>query len=321
MLSVLKNNYCRMLQRLPAVLIMTVITLVSIILAIYITGTQQVKGHIVYVSQTSPTTVSSKYLSVVTMTKEPPYSSLVKQQYDAFVIDNGNGRYDIKTLKSEDYKKMIEGLLKNPNVPVKLQNTDRGVGENIIGFMMMFLLMSTFMNLFTFADDKEQNQLARIASSPIRFSGYLAAHCIYCLSMFLPEYLMLVIMKLLGFDIGFSLLQYALLYAVIGFFGISLALLLHTLIKKPDNANMLGNSILVLSSVLAGSFYSFSKGNAVLDNVVKVLPQKQLLDFAHYLQNGDAFAHIAPLLYIIVFSAALFAVSCVILTRKYVKKI
>lgn len=321
MLSVLINNYCRIFKRLPLMLIMIAVTLVSIVFAVYITGTQQVKGHIVFVSKTSVTSVNSKYLSVVTMKTEPPYSDLVKQRYDAYVIDRGSGNFEIKTLRSNDFKNMVMAVLKNPGVKIPPQKTDRGVGVNIIGFMMMFLLMSTFMNLFTFADDKEQKQLERIAISPIRFPGYLAAHFIYCLSMFLPQYLMVVILKLSGFNIGFSLLQYALMFAVIGFLGISTAMLLHTLIKKPDNANMLGNSIIVLTSVLAGSFYSFSKNNAVLDNIVKVLPQKQIMDFALHLQNGDSLSHLAPLIYAVAFSLVLFSASCAILAKKYVKRV
>ena len=105
--------------------------------------------------------------------------------------------------------------------------------------MMMFVLTFASFNLFVFADDKEQGQLRRVATAPVSFGFYLAAHCLFCISLLLPEYLLLVTLKLLGWDIGFSLLQYAGLLAILGLFGISLSLLLHTLIKKPDNANML----------------------------------------------------------------------------------
>jgi ABC-2 type transport system permease protein len=310
-----------MLERLVPVLIMTAITLASIVLAVYVTGTQQVKGHIVIVSQTGTTSVSSKYLSVVTMKKEPPYSALVRQQYDAYVIDKGNGNIDIKTLKNAQFKGLLLQLIKNPKVPIPTQKTDRGVGVNIIGFLMMFLLMGGFMHLFTFAEDKEQGQLVRIATSPVSFAVYIAAHCIYCLSMFLPTYLLIVVMKLIGLNIGFSLLQYALLFVILSVLGISFALLLNTFIKKPDNANMLGNSIVMLTSVLAGSFFSFNKGNSMLDNMIKILPQKEFIDFAQHMQNGDALTHLAPLFYVIVFSAVLFLVAYVKLTSQYVKKI
>jgi ABC-2 type transport system permease protein len=187
--------------------------------------------------------------------------------------------------------------------------------------MMMFLLMITFSNLFAFADDKEQGQLRRIAATPASFVGYLAAHCVYCLTFFLPEYILLVILKLIGWNIGFSLLQYAGLITVLGFLGISFALLLNTLIKKPDNANMLGNSVTVLTSILAGSFYSFSKNNVVLDHMIKLLPQKELMNYAQYMQNGSAGQHSASIFYIIIFSAALLVFSYTVLRQKYVKKV
>jgi len=321
MLAILKNNYCRMLQRLSSILVMTVIMLLSIILAVYVTSSQQVKANIAVISENDITPVSSKQLSVTVMKNEPPYSDLVKHQYDAYVIDRGNGKYYIKTLKNQQFKSMVLMLLKNPHTVLPHQSTDRGVGVNIIGFLMMFLLMEAFMNMFTFADDKEKGQLSRIVTAPVSLTGYLAAHCIYCLSMFLPAYLMLIIMKVVGFNIGFTLLQYALLLLLIGMLGISFALMLNMFLKKPDNANMLGNSIIMLTSVLAGGFYSFSKDNKVLDYIAKILPQKHILDFAQYIQNGSSLTHLQPLFYVIGVSLLFFSVTCIKLRMQYVKKI
>jgi ABC-2 type transport system permease protein len=300
---------------------MTAITLVSIVLAIYVTGVSQVKGHVVWVSETAAAPASSKMLSIVAEKQEPPYSALVRQQYDAYVIDKGNGDYSIITLRNGQFKAMLTELLKNPDAPIPTDKSDRGVGVNIFGFMLMFLLMGVFMNLFTFADDKEKGQLSRIAISPVSFSGYLAAQFIYCLSMFLPSYLMIALMKAIGFNIGFSLLQYALLLFVLALLGISFCLLLNTLLKKPDNASMLGNVILVLSSILSGSFYSFSKDNRILDDIVKILPQKQLLDFAQELQNGGVLSNLMPLCYVVAFSLVLFTLAYVILVKQFVKRI
>ena len=84
---------------------------------------------------------------------------------------------------------------------------------------------------------------------------------------------------------------------------------------------MLGNSVTVLTSVLAGSFYSFSRNNAALDAVTRALPQKELLDFAQALQSGNAASHIGDAAYVVIFSLALFIFSLTILRRMYVKKI
>ncbi|MDR3644743.1 MAG: hypothetical protein P4M02_06695, partial [Clostridia bacterium] len=90
---------------------------------------------------------------------------------------------------------------------------------------------------------------------------------------------------------------------------------------KPDNASMLGNSITVLTSVLAGSFYSFSKDNTMLDRIMKLLPQKEIMDFAQSMQDGSAWQHSGSILYAIAFSLALFVFSCIVLRRIYVKKV
>jgi ABC-2 type transport system permease protein len=321
-LSVLKNNYYRTVPRIGPLILITVITLASTLFAVYMTGVQQVKGHVVVVSSDSSAALpkSSRLLDVTVLPEKPPYSELVKQRYDAYVTPAGNGAYQIETLRSEDYKKMILLLIGNPDARLPADQTDRGVGVNIIGFMMMFVLMLAFANLFAFADDKEQGQLSRIAASPASFGCYLAAHCAYCLSILLPEFLLLVILKQLGWNIGFTILQYAGLMAVLGFLGISFALLLNTLIRKPDNANMLGNSVTVLTSVLAGSFYSFSKNNTVLDHVIWLLPQKAVMDFAQALQNGAGWRNAGSMLYAVVFSLALFVVSYAVLRQMYVKR-
>lgn len=322
-LTVLKNDYLRTIPRIASLVVITMVTLASIVLAVHITNLQEVKGHIVLISQNSERVLpmSSKILDIKVMTEKPPHSALVEQKYDAYVTIDDDGNYQIETLRNKDFKNMLLLLLQNPDANINKSNSQRGVGVNIIGFMMMFLLMMTFSNLFTFADDKEQGQLRRIAAAPASFGWYLAAHCVYCLSMLLPEYILLVILKLCGWNIGFSILEYAALMIVLGFLGISFALLLNTLIKKPDNANMLGNSVTVLTSVLAGSFYSFGKNNAVLDNIIKLLPQKELMNFAQYLQNGSAWQHIGSILYVIVFSLALFIFSCTVLRQMYVKKV
>lgn len=322
-LAVFKNNWLRTVPRIVSLAVFTVFTLITVLFSVYVTGTQQVKAHIVFIQENGWTAApeSSQALDVTVMSEKPPRSSLVEQKYDAYVTADGAGNYQIDTLRGDDFKSMLLLLLEDPSADISGIQSERGVGVNIIGFMMMFLLMIAFFNMFAFADDKEQGQLKRIAAAPASFGWYLAAHCVYCLFMLLPEYLLLIILKLCRWDIGFSLLQYAYLMAVLAFLGISFALFLNTLIKKPDNANMLGNSVTVLTSILAGSFYSFSKNNAVLDGIIKVIPQKELMRFAASLQNGSASKHWGSIAYVVLFSLAMFVFSCAVLRRMYVKKV
>ncbi len=321
--TTITNIYERTIPRIVTLILLTAFTLASIVLAVHLTEVQQVKGRIVMVTDKSAETLpqSSARLNIVVSPEKPPLSALVEQKYDAHVTIGGNGDYQIETLRSDSYKNMVLTLLKNPDAILNDSKTARGVGANIIGFMMMFLLMEVFANLFAFADDKEQGQLRRITAAPVSFGGYLAAHCVYCLSMFLPEYILLIILKYCGFDIGFTLLQYAGLLAVMGLFGISFAMLLNTLINKPDNASMLGRSIIVLTSMLAGSFYLFTKKNILLDLIIKVLPQKQLMNFVEYMERGEAWQHSFSIIYVIALSIVMFVVSCSVLRMKYIKRV
>ena len=87
MINILKNDFCRIRPRLGSILAMLVMTLVSIFFAVYVTGVQQVKGHIAFVTSGSAQSLDTKYLSVEVMKQKPLRSALVRQQYDAIVTD------------------------------------------------------------------------------------------------------------------------------------------------------------------------------------------------------------------------------------------
>jgi ABC-2 type transport system permease protein len=254
------------------------------------------------------------------MKQKPLHSALVRQQYDAIVTDLGNGRFNIETLRNEKFKNMLQLLLKNPQAKIPPQKDDRNVGVNVVGFLMIFLGMSAFFYFFPFAEDKEQGQLLRISASPLSFNQYLAAHFLFCLCSFVPPWVALALLQTGGWNIGFSMGQYAGLFLILAILGSSFALLLNTLLKKPDNANMLGSSIMVVTSTLAGCFYSFSKKDAVLDHLIKILPQKQFMDFAINLQNGEALRHMFPVFYILAISLVMFGVAYVKLRHDFVER-
>lgn len=322
-LTVLKNNYLRTVPRIAAMAVITLVTLATILLAVYMTGLGRIKGRIVLVSDDPEAAeqITSPYLSVKVLSEKPRSSSLLQKKYDAFVTIDAAGEFRIETLKKQEYQQLLLNLLQHSDYKPPLDQKTRGIGANILGFMMMFLLMISISNLFAFADDKEKGQLRRIAAAPVSFTCYLSAQYIYCLSMFLPEYLLLVIIKLCGGNIGFNLGEYALLMGVLALLGISFGLLLHTLIHKPDNANMLGNSVAVLTSILAGSFYSFTRESSLLTHLIKVLPQRQLMDYAQQLENRTAEVHSSSVLYVLMVSLILFGISVISLRRQYVKTV
>jgi ABC-2 type transport system permease protein len=327
-LTVLANDYRRTVSRLAGTIVMTVVMFVMIVLAVYVTGLQQIQGHIAFITGGSTTTVPAHpdYLEVTTVRVQPPRSDLYKQKYDAFISADADGTVHVDTLRNIRFRSMIESVFSQSGTAGRTPATGntfagRSTGVNIIGFLMMFLLMQAFSNLFVFADDKEQGQLVRIASAPASFSVYLAAHCVYSLSLIAPAWFMLVVLHICGVPIGFTLAGYALLILVIGLLGISIALLLNTFIKKPDNANMLGNAVLMLASLVSGSFYAAPPEHSFFNLVVRCLPQKAVMDFAQALAAGTALHHTGYLLYIVCCALVLLCISGTVLHRKYTAKI
>ena len=313
--AVLHNNYKRTLPRIGGIAVITFISLASIVLAIYVTNHEETFANIAVIGQVEERSFAATghILNISFLSTEPPLSDLYEQKYDAYVTPLSSGDYEIKSVKSEAYKNTLLALLNNPEAAIPASYKGRSTGESIIGFMMMFLLMISFSNMFAFADDKEQGQMKRVFTTPASFAGYVLAHIVYSLSMFLPQFLLLVVLDLLKVSIGFSIPEYLGLIILIGLLGSSFAFFLNTLIKKPDNANMLGNAITVLSSILAGTFYSFSKENKFIDSLIGFIPQKQIMNMTAALGQKDI-QTLGSLVYVIIFSLLLFGASCMVLS-------
>jgi ABC-2 type transport system permease protein len=318
---ILKNNYQRFMNRIIPYIIITLISMASIGLGTYLSNKTQQFAHIAVIDTNDymKSITSTDQVKVTHLDKTPPLSDFYEQKYDACLSSDFNGSFQIKTLKNNEYKEILTTLIQNPETPLSGSYVPRSTGVSIVGFMLMFLLVISFSNMSSFADDKELGQLKRIFAAPVSFFWYMVSNLCFSLSMFIPQFLFLVVLKQFGVSIGLTLLQFLVLILVIGFWGSSFSLLLYTLIKKPDNANMLGSSITILTSVLAGSFYSFSRNNKILDVITRILPQKQILNFTETIGNIHQISDLFPLFYILLLSTVLFSISCIILQKKYVK--
>ncbi len=319
-LAVWKNDLLRTLPRLAPTLLIVIITLASMLFGIYCSNQTQIRAKIAYIpgDEISLPLPKNPELQITISEKMPPRSDLIRLKYDALVSVGEDGRYQIETLRGDKFRDMILYLLANPEATVADPASDRGVGVNIVGFMMMFFLVNTMSNLFVFSADREQGQIRRVFASPATFRSYLLGHAAYCLSFLIPPFLLLIFLNVIGVRIGFSLAEYAVLMLLMAIVGMSVGFLLYTGIRKADNATMLGNSILILTTVLSGGFGSFSKENRVLDHILDLLPQKSILQFAIHLQNHAFSSGLLFLLYPVLFSLLLLSLSIILLRREYI---
>lgn len=321
MISFLKNNYYRMGSRRYYIITALLMSVFSIGLAIYFTSSLQVKGSIAVVTQSRNSVFQSDYIKFTAMEKEPPKYQLVLGKYDGVIIDKGDGRYQVETIKNDDYRKMLEDMAKNPEGFIPKANDTRGVGTNIIGYLMMFILLQCIQFMFTLSQDMELKQIERITNAPVSFVKYLLSHFVSTVTLiFTPAFFILLVMKgIFGFDIGFSLLQYGALLGLLCTFGTAFAMFINSLVKVSDTANMMGSSIILLTTILSGSFYSFEKGNEVLEKVIWLLPQKAYLSLVQGLESGKAVSIMLPqIIYVMIISFLFFTFSIIKIKKDYV---
>lgn len=183
---------------------------------------------------------------------------------------------------------MISEALENPGTFVPDTDNARKIGTNIIGYIMMFILMQGVLYARFFAEDKEKHMIERVATSPIAFWNYLAGHAIFmCVLIFVPSFGVIAIAQIAGIELGFSLLTYAVLILILAILSTAFALMLNSFFCVADTANMIGTSFIVLSSILAGSFYSFIEEDTLFDKLLYMLPQKDFMDYVNALENGN----------------------------------
>ena len=307
-IAVLQNNMRRALVHKGRMIVTFVLITGAILGAIFFNTRAEVAGHIALVTQNADVYPGNPALRVTTVQNAPPLSELVSGAFDAVVTDLGNGTYEIMSIKGAELEEALALLLEHPGDESAPDDGDRKIGASIFGFLLMFILMQGMTWMYLFAEDKEKRLMGRVAASPVPFTGYLCAHGLFSFAfMLIPAVTILYAVKwILNVDIGLGFLQYVLLLSLLCAFSTALALFLNAFIRKSDSANMAGSATVVLTSVLSGSFYSFEKGNAVLETAIKVLPQKALLTLANGMESDASFRALAPhAAYVLILTIAL----------------
>lgn len=325
MLNIIKNNWARLLEEKGYLIISTLLTICAVTAALVLTTKIEIKGNIAFVAdnqaaeEKAESFADSKYFNVTILADRPEKSELLFHRYDAIVTYESDG-FRIDSIKSDEYNTLLSNALNNPTGFIPDFSKERKVGTNIIGYMMMFLLMQGVLYARLFADDKEKQMIKRVVMSPIAFSGYLLGHAVFIMLLIIvPTYFVMIVAKIIGVSIGFTLVQYALLIGLLAFLATAFALFLNSFFCVSDTANMLGSSIIVLTSILAGSFYSFAKSSNLFNKILLILPQKDFIQFADALEKGKLTGSTTiQLLYLIILSVFFFLFACIKTKKDYV---
>ena len=141
------------------------------------------------------------------------------------------------------------------------------------------------------------------------------------LFLFIPTTIILVVVKWVsGAAFGFGFLPLAGMLALICALSTVFSLFLYSMLpNKDDSAKMIGNTIIILTSILAGGFFAFDKGNQALGVIIQILPQKAFLNVADGVEQHMAWQGIVPSLsYLLLLIAVFYTVSVWKTKRTYI---
>ncbi|MDD3223718.1 MAG: ABC transporter permease [Clostridium sp.] len=321
--SIFKNNFYRIISK--KAIVITAIIFIPLMIAggVYFTANMETKVNIAVVSKNQKLNMSNKYFNLKVIDEKPKMSDLVLNKYDAVIVDKGNMKFKVITIKSNKLKNQIENFIKNPKSNINFSDSEnkRGVGTNILGFMMMIILMQQISIMLLYPEDRDLGTFKRILIAPVSSGKYLLAQGIFdFIVTFVPSYISIVAAKVIfKVDIGFGYGTFAGFLALLMLIGTGFSLCITSIMDDVDNASMLGTFIVMIGSIVSGSFYSFTDNSKILDNIIKLIPFKGYLTLVQGVENGKSlFNYSGQLIYIFAVSLILFIIGTLI-TRKNLK--
>lgn len=321
MKAIIKNDCRRAWENKARMLVMFALMVVAIGVAIFMSSQSKETLRIGFVGEQNEWTITSEMLDVTYLKEAPPTSELIKGTYDA-IIQKEEANFTVETIKNDAFQTKLEQLLSGTAGKEAALTESRSAGSMIIGYLLMFLLMASLTNMFTFSEDKEKHLLERIATTPTSIMKVLLGHTVFSFTLlFLPILCVIAGAKFIfQMDIGFSLFEYSYLLGCICLFATAFSLLMTSLFRDSDRSNMLGSTIVVITTVLSGSFFSLEGGNKWVERLIQVLPQKRYLEAVTNLESGASTSTMMTnLSYLLIVTLILFLFALIKTRKDYVR--
>jgi ABC-type multidrug transport system, permease component len=315
-IRLIKNIYSRMITNKAFMITTFIIIPITVLLSIYFTDKLNIKGNIAIVGN-NEVKIDVNKIRVSYINEEPPLSELVSNKYDA-VVRIANGKTEIKSVKGEDFRESIEKVLGGESINSSFNTQNRGVGANIIGYITMFILFQGSILFSYFYKEKENGITKRILSHPISSTQYLLAHFIgVFLITFIPtSIIVLSMVDILKLNTTVSNFQFIYIIALLSMFGAAFGILIASIVKSEDNGILIGNMLIIITTLLSGSFFNVNN-NGALKVISSILPQKIILDFTMAIENSKSMNYIG-IMSIVIFSLILIGGSIIVNKNKLV---
>ncbi|HLR34311.1 MAG TPA: ABC transporter permease [Tissierellales bacterium] len=320
--SILKNNFYRAWSRKNETIVFMVVTFTTMLLAVTFSTATMLKINIAVVSDRDDLQFDFPYVNIEVMEKTPPKSDLIMNKYCGVLLDRGNGSMDVLVAKNDMYRTKLEQLTTNPKMSSNQDYRKRGVASNILGYLIVPIFLQGLTYMKFFVEDRQGKMLKRIIAGHVNMGQYMVGHFLFSFIMvYMTSLFVLIIGKeVLKKDIGFGYGEYSYLLLVIVLLAISFAMFMTTIVEKLDNSMALSGTIIVLTSILSGSFNEVQTGNEFIAKVVSLFPQKQYLDMIQGVERGQSIGlYMTQIGYLLILSVALFGISSILCNIRFRK--
>lgn len=311
MINVIKGILYRMVNNKGYLMMPILITPVVIAAAIYFSSSFMIKANIGVVGG-NDINFNSDEINIVKLENKVPLSDLVKNKYEA-VIYFENGKAVVQTIKDEEFKNKLERIANGEKVTLET-GEKRGVAANIVGYITMFVILLGVM-LYKFFFDDQKGIAKRVISANISYEQYVFSHfASVFLMVLIPTGIITVLSKeVLNLNTSVTALELTFIIMILSFLGSAFGLLMSSLTRSEESATMLGNMINIITTLLAGSFFTISN-NRIINLIGNIMPQRHILNFTIALENGNSINYIDILCVIFI---SLIMIACSFLINKY----
>lgn len=185
-----------------------------------------------------------------------------------------------------------------------------GMAYQSLGFLVAFMLYSSFNLCENLLRDKENRTFLRLLSSPVSAKTYVFSNVVVnYMMLFLQIILTLLFMKyIVQIDPGVPMLELILMLMMFGLPAISLCMMIISFANSGRAAGALSNLIITPTSILAGCYFP---ANIMPDTIRKIsnfMPQRWILDIVIKLQEGQSLSSLVLNIAVLVAFAAAFVI-------------
>ncbi|MBB4825966.1 ABC-2 type transport system permease protein [Sporosarcina luteola] len=290
MLTILRNRFLRVPDKLYIIIIAVVIIPLVIGAVIYFSGATQSPYKIAFISKEDAPPVKHELIQIEQMNERPAMSALVMGKYNAIVEAVEDQKYTVTTYKDESFKKTIEEYFETGKLPVNHTTAKRGIGTSILGVILLIALMQGVALTTFYPDDRNKSTFKRIMMSPLTSRQYLVAQGMFTFScLFVPTYFVILVMKIcFKINIGFGLGALTGLLIIATALATAFSLFMASVMNR--NISLATSGISILTCLLAGCLFNYDSQSKWLDAVTNILPQKPFMTLSQGMEGGQTFS-------------------------------